>query len=368
MCAAGRPRSRQDRPTLSRGGPSGGDRPGRGHRPAADSACGCARRLPGRARQRPSHRRRGVARGRDRRLGSRRRAGARPGRSFAARAVSTTFHGRDLFAPASALLAAGAEPASLGRALDSPSLVRLRTHSRPGDGPGSLRPRDRGRPIRQRWPGLAFAELPAGQSVDARFLVEVAGDDLPEWSARLVAPTASFCPGELGLIGDSWGQAALALNGASAAELLGVRRGVMVTLTPFDGGQPIGAARAAMPRPRSRTMTGKPGQRRPKDGPTSSRRRPSAPGSSPSRSPSDPAIFLASALDATRAPTRARAAVPARGLHAPSPACRLPPGSRPSAGRYRRALVPIRAGARAPVAPPSTPVRGGERAACGSPR
>ena len=39
--------------------------------------------------------------------------------------VSTTFHGRDLFAPASALLAAGVEPLSLGSPLDVASLVRL---------------------------------------------------------------------------------------------------------------------------------------------------------------------------------------------------------------------------------------------------
>jgi S-adenosylmethionine hydrolase len=37
--------------------------------------------------------------------------------------VSTSFHGRDIFAPAAAHLARGVEPASLGRAIDSSALV-----------------------------------------------------------------------------------------------------------------------------------------------------------------------------------------------------------------------------------------------------
>lgn len=40
-------------------------------------------------------------------------------------AVGSTFHGRDLFAPAAAHLAAGASLAGLGRALDADTLVRL---------------------------------------------------------------------------------------------------------------------------------------------------------------------------------------------------------------------------------------------------
>jgi S-adenosylmethionine hydrolase len=150
--------------------------------------------------------------------------------------VSTTFHGRDLFAPASALLAAGTEPASLGRALELASLVRLApipVQTTGGEASAPVIEVDRFGNVGL---GLPFAQLPAGQSVDARFLVEVAGDDLPEWSARVVRTYGELLPGELGLIRDSWGQAALALNGASASELLDVRRGVMVTLTPFDGG------------------------------------------------------------------------------------------------------------------------------------
>jgi S-adenosylmethionine hydrolase len=40
-------------------------------------------------------------------------------------AVSATFHGRDVFAPAAAHLACGASPDALGPAVDSKSLVAL---------------------------------------------------------------------------------------------------------------------------------------------------------------------------------------------------------------------------------------------------
>lgn len=152
--------------------------------------------------------------------------------------VSTTFHGRDLFAPASALLAAGVDPASLGRpVVDLASLVRLAPSPAQEIGGRVSAPVIEIDRFGNVGLGLPFAELPAGEGPNAEFLVEVAGDGLPEWSARVVTTYGELFPGELGLIRDSWGQAALALNGASASEFLGVRRGVMVTLTPTTGGR-----------------------------------------------------------------------------------------------------------------------------------
>jgi S-adenosylmethionine hydrolase len=146
--------------------------------------------------------------------------------------VSTTFHGRDLFAPASALLAAGVDPLSLGSPLDLVSLVRL------APAPGQTADGRISTPVIEidRFGnvglGLPFADLPEGAGTETEFLVEVRGDGTPEWSARVAQTYGDLAAGELGLIRDSWGQAALALNGASAAEFLGVRRGVVVTLTP----------------------------------------------------------------------------------------------------------------------------------------
>jgi S-adenosyl-L-methionine hydrolase (adenosine-forming) len=146
--------------------------------------------------------------------------------------ISTTFHGRDLFAPASALLAGGLDPVFLGRAVDAASLVRLSPIPAQRTGDGVSAPVIEIDRFGNVGLGVPFAELPAQPSADARFRVGTAGDDLAGWSARIVSTYGDLLPGELGLVRDSWGQAALALNGASAGELLGVRRGVIVTLMP----------------------------------------------------------------------------------------------------------------------------------------
>jgi len=62
------------------------------------------------------------------------------------------------------------------------------------------------------------------------FTVEIEGEGLSEWTARVVRTYAELRLGELGLLRDSWGQVALALNGASAAQLLSVQRGMTVRL------------------------------------------------------------------------------------------------------------------------------------------
>ena len=144
--------------------------------------------------------------------------------------VSTTFHGRDLFAPASALLAVGVDPQSLGGPIDPTTLVRLAPAlSRAVDG-GILTPVIEIDCFGNVGMGLPFADLPFG--TETEFVVEVVGNGAPEWTARVIQTYADLAPGELGLIRDSWGQAALALNGASAAEFLAVRRGIKVKLTP----------------------------------------------------------------------------------------------------------------------------------------
>src|SRR5687768_14002867 len=58
-------------------------------------------------------------------LGGVRRAVALTNRSWHAPSVSTTFHGRDIFAPVAARLAAGADLADAGEPVDPDALVRL---------------------------------------------------------------------------------------------------------------------------------------------------------------------------------------------------------------------------------------------------
>jgi S-adenosyl-L-methionine hydrolase (adenosine-forming) len=149
--------------------------------------------------------------------------------------ISSTFHGRDLFSPASALLAAGTDPRSIGQPLDPAGLVRpAPTPAQPGRGGVSAAVIEVDR-FGNVGLGLPFLELPSRPDAAPRFQVEIVGEGVPEWTARVVHTYGDLSAGELGLIQDSWGQAALALNGASAAEFLGVRRGCMVTLTATEG-------------------------------------------------------------------------------------------------------------------------------------
>jgi S-adenosylmethionine hydrolase len=154
--------------------------------------------------------------------------------------VSFTFHGRDIFAPAAALVAVAADPASLGSPVDPAGLIRLT--------PPTATPTDDGAVAQvievDRFGnvGLAlrFADL-APQ--EGSFLVEVVGEDLPEWTARVVRTYGELGSGELGVFRDSWGQVALALKSASAAQLLSLDCGMKVRLTAVpDTGAPSGPA------------------------------------------------------------------------------------------------------------------------------
>jgi S-adenosylmethionine hydrolase len=141
--------------------------------------------------------------------------------------VSSTFHGRDVFAPTAALLAALTDPAPFASPLDATTLVRLPpplAETREDGAIAQVIEVDRFGNV-----GLAlrFADL---SPQHGHFIVEIVGEDLPEWKARVVRTYGELRPGELGVFCDSWGQVALALNSASAAQLLSVDRGMKVEL------------------------------------------------------------------------------------------------------------------------------------------
>ncbi len=155
------------------------------------------------------------------------------------RGLSHTFHGRDLFAPAAALLALGVPPADLGDPADPASLVPLRP------------------PLLERSPLLVRTEvievdgfgnvglsLPMSEYdfVCEALDVHVEGEAEEPWTARCVHTFSELRSGELGLMTDSWGQAQLALNGASAAELLGAELRTVVRLVPSALSYPVGSA------------------------------------------------------------------------------------------------------------------------------
>ena len=151
--------------------------------------------------------------------------------------ISATFQGRDVYAPTAALLATGVEAASVASSVDPAGLVRLappQCEITPEGAVAQVIEVDRFGNV-----GLALRFPDLAPRAD-RYSVEIVGEDLPEWTARVVNTYGELLPGELGVFCDSWGQVALALRSASAAELLAVGRGMKVHLAPIRGSLPAG--------------------------------------------------------------------------------------------------------------------------------
>jgi S-adenosylmethionine hydrolase len=132
---------------------------------------------------------------------------------------SATFHGRDLFAPAAALLARGEEPASLGPPVPDP--VRLAwPHADVGEGEvrGETLAAD---PFGNLVTSVREGDLAGGEVVR----VEVGGR-----AARWVRTFGEGGPGELLALVGSGGRVEVALREGSAAALLGRTRGVALRL------------------------------------------------------------------------------------------------------------------------------------------
>jgi S-adenosylmethionine hydrolase len=144
--------------------------------------------------------------------------------------VSATFHGRDLFAPVAARLAAGAVLAEAGDPLAVEELTGLElprpvqregaliAHAMLVDGYGNVQ-LDAGHD------DLAGTGLRLGRGV-----VVEAGERVE--AARYAATFADVAPGELLLYEDAHRALALAVNRGDAAERLGVRSGDALRLRP----------------------------------------------------------------------------------------------------------------------------------------
>jgi S-adenosyl-L-methionine hydrolase (adenosine-forming) len=132
--------------------------------------------------------------------------------------VSATFHGRDLFAPVAAHLAAGAPLGAAGDPIDADEIVRLdmpMAHAGLGELVAHAIGFDRfGNIVLD----VEHAEL-AGSGLRLGRAVEVAGR--PGMYARTFADVPA---GELLLYEDAYRTLALAVNRGSARELLGVER------------------------------------------------------------------------------------------------------------------------------------------------
>lgn len=140
--------------------------------------------------------------------------------------VSATFHGRDVFAPAAAHLAAGVPPDRFGAALDPDSLVRLpepKTVVENGKLTTEVMAVDRFGNLQ-----LAATELP---DLGATVRVRVCDRSV---EATLGRTFADADPGALIVYLNSHGHAAVAVNGGSAAASLGATTGTTVTLSAQD--------------------------------------------------------------------------------------------------------------------------------------
>lgn len=132
---------------------------------------------------------------------------------------SRTFHGRDIFAPVAARLAAGMAPDALGTPIADPVLLLpARAPERRGNGDiaGCVLHVDRF--------GNLITNVPGEWLAEGRWTCEVAG-------ARISGPSETYAAAERGdliLLISSGGMAEVAVREGSAADRLGVGRGAPV--------------------------------------------------------------------------------------------------------------------------------------------
>jgi S-adenosyl-L-methionine hydrolase (adenosine-forming) len=138
---------------------------------------------------------------------------------------STTFHGRDIFAPVAAHLASGVDFAALGTAIDPQTLVRLpivEAQPTPTGWTGGIQYIDRF--------GNLVTAIPATAVCNRTWYVSVGLRHLPSVQTYGDAPA-----GELVALVGSHGWVELAVNGGSAAALLaeeiGSAHSVVINLT-----------------------------------------------------------------------------------------------------------------------------------------
>lgn len=142
---------------------------------------------------------------------------------------SATFHGRDIFAPVTAHLANGADPSRLGPPIEPAALVAL--PERPPELRGGYLTAEV--QLVDHFGTLqlaAGAEHLAALEVDVGAPIAVHASNGEPGPARVGRTFADAAPGELVVYVDSAGCLAVAVNGGSAAERLGVTTGTTLTL------------------------------------------------------------------------------------------------------------------------------------------
>lgn len=168
------------------------------------------------------------------RLGGIVRAHALENPDYRLGAISSSFHGRDIFAPAAAHLALGVPVTDLGRVLDPAALVRL-DWPEPRVTPGALETAvvyvdSFGNAKLAGEPADLAAALGPLEPGDLLALAWIDGSDVRTAEAPWAETFGSVPPGAPLVYEDSYGRLCLAANQASVAALLGLRDGLRLTL------------------------------------------------------------------------------------------------------------------------------------------
>ena len=158
--------------------------------------------------------------------------------------ISSTFHGRDIFAPAAAHLAAGLDPARLGEVVDPASLVRVELPRMEKDGTNTLVATiisvDRYGNAR-----LSVTEEEAELEFGMPLKLEVGeSGDMP---VRYVETFGHSKVGDLVLVPDSHRRLSLSVNQGNVARALALEEGDRVRLTLFENGPKRDVTRDARP-------------------------------------------------------------------------------------------------------------------------
>jgi S-adenosyl-L-methionine hydrolase (adenosine-forming) len=155
--------------------------------------------------------------------------------------VSNTFHGRDVFAPAAAHLAAGVELSELGEAADPSSLVHLGL-------PGVEERGVAGEDVESRIISidrygnarLSVMQEESGLEYGAELKIDAGDGEMP---VRYLETFGSANAGELVIVPDSHWRLSLAINKGNAAQALGLKVGgrVRMIAPPARGSEDEGA-------------------------------------------------------------------------------------------------------------------------------
>jgi S-adenosylmethionine hydrolase len=140
--------------------------------------------------------------------------------------LSATFHGRDIFAPVAARLAAGLPFAEAGAAIDPAGLVRLDVPAPVGlvDGLAATAVLvDRFGNVALNLDGDGLADADIGDELE----LDIGGE---RYHARVARTFGAVRPSDILVLVDSYGMVSVAVNAGSAAEVLSLAAGDRIVL------------------------------------------------------------------------------------------------------------------------------------------